>query len=41
MPAAPVAVRALDMLDELELPDPEDFDDDPDPADDWTEESGC
>lgn len=40
MPAAPVAVRALDMLDELELPDPEDFDDDPDPSDDW-EESGC
>lgn len=31
----------LDLLDELERPEPEEFDDDPDPADDWAEESGC
>lgn len=32
-------VLYLDLFDELELPEPEDFDDDPD--DDWAEESGC
>lgn len=31
----------MDLLDELELPSEPQFDDDPDPDDDWGEEDGC